>query len=236
MLTRLLAAALRALLPHRCAVCEASTPDYVCTRCASTLPRLAQGCRVCAHPLGAADAGGICGTCLRKPPAFDASHAPLVYSAPVDALIHDLKYRRRLASADFLAARLPTLPAAADTPPVQRVVPVPLSRQRLAHRGYNQAFELARRYAVKHGLALDMELLRRVCHTPAQVGLPWRERSANLRGAFHCSELLNGAHILVVDDVMTSGSTLAEVARTLKAAGAGRVTNLVAARAVRNQA
>lgn len=220
------------LLPSRCAVCgEDAGATLVCIQCMSRLVRLPlQHCPVCAEPRSAADDSAAlpCGRCLRQPPAYDATFASFVYGAPLDRLVVDFKFRSRLANAEFFAAQLPPPPNG-----LAAVLPVPLAKSRLAERGYNQAFELAKTYARRYQLPFAPHLLQRTRATPHQIGLPWHERARNLRDAFACTRPLAGGHYMVVDDVMTSGATLQEIACTLKAAGASRVTNLVIARAAR---
>jgi ComF family protein len=110
------------------------------------------------------------------------------------------------------------------------VVPLPLHPVRLRERGFNQALELARPVAAALGLPLDPSACARVRHTPAQAGLPWKKREENIRRAFHCARDLSGRRILLIDDVMTTGASLDECARTLKRHGAAEVSLLVVAR------
>jgi ComF family protein len=153
--------------------------------------------------------------------------AALAYEFPADALVHALKFRGELALAgvlgELLSQRISTLE-------VDCVVPVPLSSARLRQRGYNHAAEIARHLAPRK---LDLALCERSRDTPPQMDLPFAERQRNVRGAFRCTRELAGASVAVVDDVMTTGATLNEVARTLKAAGAARVVNWVVARTFR---
>ena len=114
--------------------------------------------------------------------------------------------------------------------PVDLVVPVPLHDARLRERGYNQSMEIARGIASRLDLPLAAEAMARVRDTAAQLELPWKARRENVRGAFSCRQSLDGKTIAVVDDVMTTGATLAEVAATLKKFGAARVVNWVVAR------
>lgn len=152
------------------------------------------------------------------------------YEFPADKLIHALKYSRRLASADFLARALLAMPF--DTRP-DIVLPVPLSARRLAERGFNQAVELARPLARHLGARLELFAVQRCRHTLPQARLPWKSRAKNIRHAFECSADLSGKTICVIDDVMTTGATLDELARILKLHGALRVENRVIARAVK---
>lgn len=216
------------LLPRRCLLCGAHAAAALCPGCRADLPVLgASGCPVCALPL--AVPAPACGSCLNVPPAFDATHAALRYTYPVDHLVHSLKFGHRLASADFFAAML----LAGPPPDGEVIVPVPLSPQRLRERGFNQAIEIARPLARALHLPLLLDSVVRVRETLPQSSLPWSERHRNLRHAFECGTDFSGKSVIVVDDVMTSGATLASLARVLKDHGAIRVTNLVAARAVK---
>lgn len=229
---RLLAASLRFLLPQNCILCGAAIPEAaddlpVCPACADSLPRLgAVRCPVCALPtLG----GETCGACLRKTPAFDSTLAPFIYAFPLDRLVQALKYRHRLALTGWLgqelAEELAHHGAAADL-----LIPMPLHPRRLTERGFNQALELARPLSRLTGIPLDWKAVERNLDAPPQASLPWKARRKNIRGAFLCLGDMTGLNVLVVDDVMTTGATLEELARSLKARGAARVTNLVVAR------
>ena len=155
------------------------------------------------------------------------------YAAPVDQLLLQLKFGGRLALAPLFAQLLRdavlqrpgfTLPAL--------LCPVPLGPRRLAERGYNQALEIARPLARSLGVALHPRLACRVRETAAQSGVTPERRRHNIAGAFAIPDmaLVQGRHVGVVDDVMTSGATLNELAATLKRHGAARVSNLVFAR------
>ena len=218
------------LLPQDCFLCAAPSSDcLLCPACAASLPRLtAERCPVCALP---APASGICGACLKHAPHFDATQAVFRYEFPVDSLIQSLKYAHRLASADFLGKALaqisgPLHPAL--------IIPVPLSAKRLAQRGFNQALEIARPLARALDVPLEIAHVHRRRDTAPQASLPWKERTKNIRHAFECEIDLTGKTVLLVDDVMTTGATLDELARTLKAHGAARVENRVLARALKD--
>ena len=205
-----------------CFVCRGSSQELLCDACRAELPHLGtQLCPRCALPSPGA---AVCGRCLAEPPGYDATVAVLAYDFPADALVHALKFRGELALAPFLgrllAARISDLS-------VDRVVPVPLSDARLRSRGYNQAVEIARHIAPTK---LDVDVCVRRGDGVPQIELPWDERRRNVRGAFGCKRPLTGASVAVVDDVMTTGATLDELAHTLKRAGAARVVNWVVAR------
>lgn len=206
---------------------RSSPAGILCDACNADLPRSPPAaCPRCAL---ASPEGAVCGRCLAEDPAYDVTRAALVYRFPADVLIHALKFRGELALAPMLAEWLAE--RARSAAPVDTVVPVPLSATRLRERGYNQAMELAKPLARALGAPVDARLLERTRNTPPQTDLAWAERARNVRGAFRCPAPLEGAVVAVVDDVMTTGATLAEVAKVLKAAGAARVLNFVAARA-----
>ena len=148
-------------------------------------------------------------------------------------LVQSYKYAHRLAIGNWFGEQMARR-ALSDAllTDIDFILPLPLHPRRLIERGFNQALELARPIAAALGKPLAPALCRRVRHTPIQAALPWKERAANIRGAFHCPGDLSQRHILLVDDVMTSGASLDECARTLKLHGAATVRVLVLARAL----
>lgn len=177
--------------------------------------------------------GDLCGRCLREPPTFDATLTLTDYAAPVDGLIVALKFGHRLdvarALGQLLANRLNDA-----APPDACLVAVPLAFERHRERGFNQALEIARVAARIAGMTLLTNALARIQHKVPQEGLSLAARRRNVRGAFcvpaAMEPVIAGRTIVVVDDVMTSGSTLEEVARVLKRAGARQVVNATIAR------
>jgi ComF family protein len=199
----------------------------LCAACERDLPRLGtEG--LCPRCALAAPGGAVCGACLAAPPQFDATVAALAYRFPADVLIQALKFRGGLAIAALLGRVLASRVSGAARPDV--LLPVPLSTARVRERGYNQSMEIARVVARAAGLPLRPSLCERNRDTAAQIELPPADRVRNVRGAFHCPRPIEGLAVAVVDDVMTTGATLDELARTLKRAGASRVVNWVAAR------
>jgi len=173
-----------------------------------------------------------CDDCVDAPPWFDATLTLADYRAPLDILARDLKFHARFAFGDEFASRLARAVVDAcepgDLPDV--VAPVPLSRGRQIERGYNQAWQIARPLARALDVSADATLLRRLAHTSPQSRLDREGRRRNVARAFVVTKPVRGLHVAIVDDVMTSGATLDALARTLKTAGARRVTNLVALR------
>jgi len=228
---RLAAAAGRlaaAVLPQHCLLCAAPAgAGPLCPACRDTLPALpSPRCPVCAAP---SPGGTSCGTCLKEVPHFDLSIAAYRYTYPVDKLVQALKYQHRLPLADFFAEIL----LQGARPAGDAIVPLPLSPQRLRERGFNQAVEIARPLARRLGLPLLTGIVSRPQDMPPQATLPWQARRKNVRGCFLGTTDLSGRALIVVDDVMTTGATLDEFARTLKKHGAARVSNWVLARALK---
>jgi ComF family protein len=215
-----------ALFGGSCYLCRGAASEVLCPACQADLPAIDAPC--CPRCGLGAPGGALCGRCLAQPPAFDATRAALAYRFPADVLVHALKFRGELALAPFLGALLAARLNSFE--PVACIAPVPMSAARLCERGYNQALELAREVARAARVPLEARLLERVRDTPAQIGLPWAARAKNVRGAFRCTRALAGETVAVVDDVMTTGATLEELAATLKRAGAARVVNWVLAR------
>ncbi|HHH47543.1 MAG TPA: ComF family protein [Gammaproteobacteria bacterium] len=203
----------------------------LCHACHFDLPMVETACLQCAIPLPAAHPGGaLCGHCQADPPPFERCLAPFAYRAPLDHLLQDLKFNRRLAlartfgrlMAEWLADHCDGLP--------ERLLPVPLHPARLRERGFNQSLELARPIARRLGLPLDIHGCQRLRNTPPQAELSAKQRRGNIKGAFGVTGTPAG-HIAIIDDVMTTGSTVRELARTLHKAGANRVEVWVCARA-----
>jgi len=204
-----------------CFICRGAARAPLCEECDADLPRLRGPlCPRCALD---SPAGAMCGRCLAQPPHYDATIAALGYAFPADALVHALKFRGELALAPFLAKLIleKISPRSVDC-----VIPVPLSTQRLRERGYNQAVEIARHL----GGRLEIDSCSRERDAPPQAGLDREARRRNVRGAFRCDRSFAGERVALVDDVMTTGATLDELAHALKTAGAASVTNWVVCR------
>ncbi|HJT50399.1 MAG TPA: ComF family protein [Nitrosospira sp.] len=220
---------MRPLFVKHCVLCGAVAEKHFCLACRESLPYLPSlHCVICALPL---PQSGVCGACLVDPPAFDQIVAAANYAFPVDALIHSLKYQANLTLApvlgDLLTARLDL----AD--PLKRpdfIVPMPLHPRRLRERGFNQALEISRRVSKTSGIPTLPAVCRRIEDTSSQTGLPWKEREKNIRNAFVCERDLAGKHVAILDDVMTTGATLNELAKVLRKCGAACVSGWVVAR------
>lgn len=222
-------APLRWLLPPRCVVCgDPGLPDRdLCRACDADLPSPRHACPRCALPQPRA---GTCAGCIAVPPPLDAAHAAFAYAFPLDRLLPRLKFHR-----DFAAGRVLSQSMAerfAGLPRPQALVPIPLHRARLRQRGYDQALELARPLARALRLPLHADLLRRARATRAQSRLDADARQRNLQDAFRVEPRGSALphHVVLVDDVMTTGATLHAAARALRVAGVARVEAWVCAR------
>ena len=192
-------------------------------------------CTVCGIPFTGAGHDHVCGSCSISSFRFDAARAAFAYEGASRDLIHSFKYRnkthlrRPLALltierlAEFIDLRQPDL-----------IMPVPLHRKKLSSRGFNQAVLIGEIFSQRLRIPLDRRNLSRVRWTEPQVNLAADERRTNVKGAFAIKEpgLVNGRRVLLVDDVLTTGSTADECARVLKSAGAAAVTVVTVARAL----
>lgn len=217
-----------AALPQHCLLCHASAPDRaLCADCETELPWLpAAHCPQCALPTHASQ---LCGACLVHPPRFDAVSAAFIYEWPLAPLIHHYKYAGNLALARLFAHALASRLAGA----VDLIIPMPLAPQRLRERGFNQALEIARGVSRATGIALATSACRRVRESAPQATLPWKDRAKNIRGAFVCDMDLTGQRVAVIDDVLTTGATLNELARNLRKAGAIEIRGWMVARTLK---
>ncbi|MGH0031530.1 MAG: phosphoribosyltransferase family protein [Myxococcota bacterium] len=221
-------------LPPACAACGEPTEHALCARCTAALPRIPAGrCALCQERPAAPGRGDRCAACARRRGPLLACVAGCWYEGDAAAWIRAYKYaRRRGLSADdrlrVCALAGETLARAPAEPPDQ-VVPVPLHRRRLRARGFNPALAVARHLARARGVPLRPRALARCRDTPSQTGLSRSGRRRNVRGAFRAPAPVP-ARVWLVDDVVTTGATLAEAARVLRRAGAKQVVALCAAR------
>ncbi|MDP1643918.1 MAG: double zinc ribbon domain-containing protein [Thiobacillus sp.] len=215
------------VFPFTCLLCGATSgTGHLCSACLAGLPWHSQPqCPQCAIP---SPDGQVCGACLKHPPAFNHTCAALAYAFPLDRLIPRLKYHGQLAIAPALGECLAQV--AASRPRPDRLIAMPLHAKRIRERGFNHATEIAREAAKRLGLPLDTASCQRIRDTPPQMGLKHDARRRNVRGAFMCTGDVRGQRIALIDDVMTTGTSLDELAKTLKQAGALEVETWVVAR------
>ena len=219
------------LLPPRCLLCDQpGMPNIdMCETCWTELPANRLCCPICALPLAAPAVA--CGLCLRRTPEFHRTVAPMQYHAPISVLMSRFKFHQDLAAGRLLAELFCRHTKNIELP--DALVPVPLHRKRLRQRGFDQALELAKGIARGKSLNLRSDILTRIRHTSAQTDLNAVERRKNCKDAFVLNTHSLPEHIALLDDVMTTGTTVSECARVLKKAGVKQVDIWVMARVPR---
>lgn len=227
------------LLPHFCVLCHTASPSGLCDNC---LKRYFTGeharCHLCAHRLiKNGNEAGLCGACLKRPPDFDRIITATDYVPPIDQLVHSLKFGSNLALAPLFARLLENAiqkhhSGSDDLPSL--LAPVPLADKRLVSRGFNQSREIAKPLSRQLGIPFIPHLIDRIRETPPQTAISLKERHRNIRGAFEINDTfryrIQGRHVALIDDVLTTGETMGELARILKKTGAIRVSGFVFAR------
>lgn len=215
--------------PCLCPLCETGvrSDQALCRPCHAELATNPHTCPRCAM---AHSSDGLCGQCLAHPPAYDQVIAPFLYARPLEGLIHRLKYSKQIALSRHLGLLLSQALPLADMQLPELLVPVPLHRSRIVERGFNQSQEIAQILSTQLNIKLDSGLITRVKQSSPQAKLSRRLRLKNQRGAFKLNHQLLVDHVCIVDDVMTTGATLNEIAKLLKRNGVGRVSAWVIAR------
>jgi ComF family protein len=234
------------LFPACCIACHGKVDHReidICSQCIDKMPQNKHCCTRCAVPLvseysnGGHPNGVICGRCIRQPPAFDYSYSLFRYEGIIVSLIHQLKFSQKIGHACSLGALL----AEGSAEYINKnglpdgLLPVPLHRRRLRQRGFNQSSELARMLALRWSCPVMFDEVERGRKTESQTGLSAKQRKKNIRGAFTLASEVTFDHVLIIDDVVTTGSTVNELARLLKKAGVKRVGVLSLARAPMKQ-
>jgi len=233
------------LFPPRCLLCD-SVHDLLpgvpfCEPCSGDLLHNMSACCLCAAPLeqvspaqvSPAQADEVCAQCLGKAPAYDYIWSPFVYAQPLEWMILQLKFSARLSFVPLLsglmAQQLPMGHYELSLP--QAIIPMPLHPRRLKQRGFNQSLELVRPLAKLLGLLVDTSSCSRIRDTEHQTGKTARQRRVNIKGAFSFENKRNYQHVVIFDDVVTTGSSVSELSRVLKRAGVRRVDVWCLARA-----
>jgi ComF family protein len=212
------------VLPQSCFFCGDGGAETVCPPCAAELPRLAE--QVCPRCQLAAANGEVCGRCLKKPPVWEHLVAQWQYEFPLDRAMISAKYHHAFAIYRWAATQRGDWPFAAKA----TLIPVPLAEFRLQSRGYNQAQLIAEEMAKRFGLKVDADAVVRIRETDIQQRLNWSERRQNVRNAFVATRPFTDESVVLIDDVLTTGATLNELARAVLSAGAARVDAFVLAR------
>ena len=207
-----------------CLLCLSPTQHkhLLCSRCERDLPKNNACCVICAAPLVSIpqlERSLVCGQCLKYPPHYTTSIIPHLYASPLKQLISQLKFHGNLTYAPLLAnCFLQSVKRRKNHLP-ECIIPVPLHTKRLHERGFNQALELARFVAQQLNIPLDYSLCQRNKETPFQSGLSAKQRKLNLKNAFLLTKPHKYKHIAIFDDVVTTGTTVNELAKILKMSG-----------------
>ena len=218
---------LHRLLANHCALCEVATADYLCPDCARDLPRLGDACPMCALPLVHEDAW--CADCLEQPKPFELSLCPFVYRYPIAGLVNRFKQQRQFAAGVYLAQTLADILALAYEHYPDALVPMPLHWHKRLIRGFSQAHFIAALLSQKTGIPLLTAVKKRRATAP-QKGLTRNQRLQNLDRVFEVVADVQGRHLVIIDDVMTTCASVMSVSTALLNAGAARVDVAVLAR------
>lgn len=233
---------LSSLFPSRCILCRQTVVEAViglhieiCVPCYQALPKNDSTCIRCALPLpDDIDGNVLCGRCVNKRPHYDYSRSLFIYEDEVVSLIHQLKFGEKICYARSIGEMLLTVVNNELLPDQGRpdcIIPVPLHNKRLRRRGYNQSTEISRVMAKKLAIPIAYDAVVRTRHTKAQMELKAKDRQKNIKGAFSVIDVKKYTHVLITDDVVTTGSTVNELAKVLKDKGVERVGVLSVARA-----
>ncbi|GDX85723.1 amidophosphoribosyltransferase [Methylococcaceae bacterium] len=219
------------IFPPHCILCGGKGVKNrdLCTACYAELPKNSPRCYQCASDFGKSGSTGLCPNCLADSPAFDETFAPFLHRRAIRYLIIQLEFHNHYPSARLLGDLLADyLLQTVELPDC--IIPVPLHKNRYRDRGFNQSIEIARIIAKRLALPLDIHSCIRHRDTAHQVGLSGEQRNENIKNAFSISPNFNAKHVAIIDDVMTTGSTVHELAAALKMAGCDRVQVWVCAK------
>lgn len=215
------------LLGSSCVLCDAFVAEGVslCKPCQGDLPVISHACTQCGIPLSeSGEASRVCGQCLKYPPASDYSVSLYHYEIPIDYFIAQLKFSQQLSYAAILGfllkEQLQQIPRS-ELPEV--ILPVPLHTRRLIKRGFNQSLEIARVVSKGLGIPIDYKCVKRQKATKAQSDLDVNQRKRNIKDCFVIEKVPAYQHIVIIDDVVTTGATSNELAKVLKKAGVKKV-------------
>ena len=220
--------------PPRCQLCASSQnlccSNQLCTACMSDIRLNKVACQICAVPIGFSSfesglQSTICAQCTTSRPVFDSSWSPFIYAQPLEWMIQQLKFNAKLNIAPLLSSlmevSMPQSLYKEMKPDV--IIPMPLHNKRLKQRGFNQSYLLIKPIAKKINLPIDLSSCERVRDTEHQTGKNALQRKLNIKNAFKFINTNNYQHVVIFDDVVTTGSSVSELSKTLKNAGVKRV-------------
>ena len=221
------------VFPQSCLVCNQTTQRSiaVCDSCEQELPHNRECCLVCAIPLAGSD-DLCCANCQSNMPSYDVSHIPLLYREPVSQWVQHFKFNGDLVKAKTLADLFLSSLDQHEAGSIDALIPVPLHPSRIRKRGFNQALWLAKQFSQQTGIPVDNRLVMRHKKTLPQHELKYKLRLTNLKDAFKLSAPCHYRQVVIVDDVVTTGTTVNEIAHLLKKQGVESVQIWALARTV----
>jgi ComF family protein len=208
---------LKHLLPNHCLLCRLTSMELLCTACLAQLPWMQSACLQCAMPLTSTIIQSKCGHCFNTTLPFNKILTVFKYQTPIDKLVNDLKFHSQLSVAALFAQLMAQKVIAhyQDQPLPELLIPIPLHRRRLRERGYNQSIEIARYVGKQLNIPIDILSCQRIINTPAQSQIPAAARQRNIKRAF-LTKAIKAQHVAIIDDVVTTMSTIKEFAATLR--------------------
>ena len=217
------------MFPAGCLLCGASPSrsknDYLCDSCLADLQNNHYACTLCALPIKELASTSLCADCLKSPPVFDRCLSAFVYAQPLEWMIQQLKFNEKLSYAPLLSSLMLRFlqDKTAEQLTADVIIPMPLHPKRLKERGFNQSLLLLEPVAFEMGLPIDTSSCQRVRDTPHQTGKTARQRKQNIKGAFQFENQKGYKHVIIFDDVITTGSSVGELGKVLKRSGVERV-------------
>ncbi|NOQ14216.1 MAG: ComF family protein [Methyloprofundus sp.] len=222
------------LLPPNCILCgnKGMLHMDLCQPCHDAQIEIGSHCYCCAKPFSSTTLiFNLCGNCQKNPPAFDHTYTPYLHQGAIRYLINQCKFNGAYKNTRVLGLLLANhLRKQTDTLP-ELILPVPLHPKRYQQRGFNQTLEIGKIIARELSIPIDNSCCQRIKNTDHQVSLTAKQRYKNIKHAFQMLKIPNARHIAILDDVMTTGATTNELAKTLKSAGVSQVDIWVCARA-----
>lgn len=220
------------LFTPSCVLCNDVAEEIsLCESCQQDLPKIQYSCYQCGLPFKEKINDTLCGQCQQSSPPIDYLISSLAYDYPVDYLVSQLKFNRNLTFAKILSQLLLNTLQSQQHELPDLIIPVPLHKKRLRKRGFNQALEIARPIAKILNIPLNKQVIKRTKQTEAQSLLNAIERKKNLRQSFKIIKSITAKHVVIIDDVVTTGATVFELAKLLKKSRVEKVGVWAVARA-----
>ncbi|MFK8066858.1 MAG: ComF family protein [Gammaproteobacteria bacterium] len=220
------------LCGERCNKTDTFKSTFLCSACKKDLPIINNPCQVCGMPLSLKSSTKICGSCLNNAPFYQQSLIPLQYNFPVTSLVKQLKFNNKFIYSEILSQILLEKIQQGSSSFPEYIIPVPLHFYRLIKRGFNQSELIAKSLSCQLEIPVDLKCCKRIRNTPHQTGFTINERNKNIRNAFSVNGTFSAKHIAIVDDVVTTGSTVNELARMFQKSGVEKIEIWAAARTI----